>query len=72
MTLPNLSNLMARDKMKQVADLLLKYGVDVPYTMDADTVVIGSFDIPKDCEKEIKKLGFLVMKMEVGVGVMPE
>jgi len=72
MSKPNLADIMTRlgkSKVKLVVDVLEKYGLqDVPRVMDTDSITIASFDVPKECEKELQALGFLVMKIELSIG----
>ena len=76
MSKPNLAKIMSKagkERVRLVKEILQRYGLgDVPFVMDTTSITIGTLDLPKDCEKELQVLGFLVMKMHFGYGRIPE
>lgn len=67
MSKPNLAAMMSG--ARQARHILKKYGLqDIPVAMDVNMITIGTFDVPKECEKELQALGFMVMKIELSLG----
>lgn len=55
---------IARQRAKEAAELLKAHGLFELSVMDTDSIYINSFDVSKDVERQLRALGFLVMKIQ--------